>query len=154
MNWRVKLLGAICAMATGAAYAQAAVKIVGKVAGPAIGPSFWDVLVLGIPVGVLAAALIGSSVRELRDESLPDRKIPRRVVNTLLDGYIGAVIAMFLIGFTYTEKYFVNIAPAVLGAIGGLLVEWIRSNAPRWWEQLWTAFLSWISKRKSGDTPS
>lgn len=148
-------LAALCATATGAAYAQAAQKVVDKlaVAVPVMAPSFWDVLVLGVPVGVLAASLVGSSVRALREESLPDRRIPRRALNTLLDGFIGAWVAMFLIGFTYTAAYFANVAPAVLGAIGGLLTEWIRSNGSRWAEQLWTAALSWISKRNTGATP-
>lgn len=153
MKLGVRLLGVVCAMVTGAAYAQAAAEVVAK-ASPALGPSFWDVIVLGIPVGVLAASLAGSSVRSLREDSLPDKRIPRRALNTLLDGFIGGWVAMFLIGFTYTAEYFVNVAPAVLGAIGGLLTEWIRSNAGRWAEQLWTAFLSWISKRsKTGETP-
>lgn len=149
---RAQLLGALCAMYVGGAYAQAVAQVVEKV--EAVGPSFWDVLVLGIPVGVLAASLVGSSVRALREESLPDKRIPRRALNTILDGFIGGWIAMFLIGFTYTAQYFTNVAPAVLGAIGGLLTEYIRSNAPRWAEQLWATLLSWISKRKPGDTPS
>lgn len=58
---------------------------------------------------------------------------------------------MFLIDFSLTKSYFESMAPPVLGAFGGLLTEYIRSNGARWVEQFYQAFLTWIAKKRAGD---
>lgn len=126
------------------------------VAAPMVPPessSWWDVVVLGIPLGVLAASLAGSSARSLRDASQPDATLPQRALWTLVDGFIGGWSAMLLVGFSLTREYFDGIAPAILGAFGGLLTEFLRVNGPRWVEELWQTVLQWITRKRAGDTP-
>jgi hypothetical protein len=141
----VAMLGAITASAAAKAFPA-----LSPDSGPA---SIWDVLVLGIPVGVLAASLAGSSARSLREDAQPDRTLPRRALWTVIDGFIGGWVAMFLLTFSFTRAYFEGVTPAVLGAFGGLLTEYIRTNGPRWGEQLWQTALTWISRKRAGDTP-
>lgn len=141
-------LGKWAVLATaGAATATTAVQMV-----PAE-PSLWSITILGIPLGVLAASLTGSSARTLRDPSIDDGKLPRRATNTLVDGFIGGWVAMFVYTFSYSKSYFTGVEPAILGAFGGLLTEYIRSNAPRWAEQAWGAVLTWFTRKQPGDTP-
>ena len=136
-----KLSGVAAAGATTAAVAERVLTVQPQ-------PSIFSILVLGIPLGVLAASLVGSSARSFRDTAQPDTSFPRRAVGTIIDGFIGGWLAMFVVGFSYTRPYFEGIEPAVIGAFGGLLVEFIRTNGPRWIEQLWQAALTWISRNK------
>jgi len=118
-------------------------------------PSIWAVTVLGIPLGVLGASLAGSSARTLRDGAADERKLPKRATDTLIDGFIGGWVAIFLLSFTYTRTYFSGVEPVILGALAGLLAEYLRTNAPRWAEQAWSTALALFSrKRPPGDTPS
>lgn len=113
--------------------------------------SWLDVIVLGIPLGVLAAALAGSSARSLREQSQPDSAIPRRVLWTIVDGFIGGWGAMFLLGFSYTRPVFESVGPPVLGAFGGLLCDFVRNNGAEWARQGWQATLGRFSR--NGGTP-
>lgn len=124
------------------------ITILGIPLGVPVEPSLWSITILGIPLGVLAASLSGSSARALRDPSQDDRKLPRRALNTLIDGFIGGWVAMFVYTFSYSKDYFTGVEPAILGAFGGLLTEYIRTNAPRWTEQAWGAALSMFSRNK------
>ena len=146
MNWK-NVGGALAAMATGAASAATGVKMLPPE------PSWFEMVVLGIPLGVLAASHAGSSARSLRDESQPDRTLIQRAVATIIDGFIGGWLAMFIVGFSVTKSYFVGVAPSIIGAFGGLLTEYVRTNGSRWAEQLWQTFLSWIARKRAGDTP-
>jgi uncharacterized membrane protein YeaQ/YmgE (transglycosylase-associated protein family) len=117
-------------------------------------PSIWAVTVMGIPLGVLGASLAGSSARTLRDGAADDRRLPKRAVDTLIDGFIGGWVAIFLLSFTYTRTYFSGVEPVILGALAGLLTEYLRTNAPRWAEQAWSTALALFSrKRAPGDNP-
>ena len=107
---------------------------------------WWRVVVLGIPLGVLAAALVGASIRAFRDGTQPDRKLPHHALGVTFDGFIGGWFAMAVIGFSYTGAHVKGISPEVLGGFGGLLVEFVRTNGTRWFEQFYAAILTRIKK--------
>lgn len=134
------LVGGVLAMVYAAAWAAAG----GDDPAP---PSWLDYVVLGIPLGVLAASLAGSSARTLREESQPDNALFRKVVTTIVDGFIGGWLAMFLIGFSYTRPFFAAVTPAVLGALCGLLCEFLRSNGPTWLREAKTAVTDRFAKK-------
>lgn len=135
------------AATTGAASAAAAATVLPP------DPSIWAVTVMGVPLGVLGAALAGSSARTLRDGAADERKLPRRALETLIDGFIGGWLAMFLLSFTYTKPYFSGVEPAILGALAGLLTEYFRTNAPQWAQQAWTTALALFSRKKNEGNP-
>lgn len=136
------------ASVAGAATASAAAAIIPPTTEPWVG-----VFVLGIPLGVLAAALFGSSARAFRDASQPEGTLPRRAVLTLFDGIIGGWLAMLLLGLKFTAHHFENVEPAILGGLGGLLVEYLRTNASRWVEQGVATFLAWIARKNPPGAP-
>lgn len=139
--FRTALLVAVGGAAAGSAYAADG------------GESPWlAVVVLGIPLSVLFASLVGSSVRALKESAPSPAPVPRRALLAVLDGLIGGWLAMLLTGFTATAPYLAAVSPEVVGAFGGLLTEFARSNAARWWESLWVAILSRIH-RSPGDAP-
>lgn len=111
-------------------------------------PSFWSITLLAIPLGVLVASLAGSAARAYREPAQPDETVARQIVNVTIDGFIGGWLAMFVITFPYTRETFDGVAPAVLGAFGGLLGQFIRINGPRWANEAWTTALSFFSKRQ------
>ena len=111
-------------------------------------PSFWSITLLAIPLGVLVASLAGSAARAYREGAQPDETIARQIGNVTIDGFIGGWLAMFIITFPLTRGTFDGVAPAVLGAFGGLLGQFIRVNGPRWANEAWTAGLSIFSKRQ------
>lgn len=113
--------------------------------------SWWDVVVLGVPLYVLAAALVGSCARSFRDGSQPETTLPRRALLMLIDGIVGGWGAMFVLGFSSTRPFFVGIEPAVLGGFGGLLTQLVRDNGTRWFEQLWQAVIALITRKRAGD---
>lgn len=116
-------------------------------------PSPWyDAVILGIPLLVLAASLAGSSARTLREKSQPDSAIPKRIVLTVVDGFVGGWGAMFLMGFSYTRPFLEGVAPPVLGAFGGLLCDFIRNNGPEWVKYLRQAVTDRFA-RKGDSTP-
>lgn len=117
---------------------------------PATPANWWAVLVLGIPLSVLAAALAGASARSLKEAAGPEQGIPKRAAGTIVDGFIGGWIAMFLIGFTSSAPYFTNVAPEVIGAFGGLLTEYVRVNGSKWWDELRDAVISRIRRKTEG----
>lgn len=143
----MSLLNHATAAIAGAASTAAAVAVVPP------DTSIWAVTVAGIPLGVLGAALAGSSARTLRDGSADERKLPRRALETLVDGFIGGWVAMFLLSFSQTRNYFSGVEPAILGALAGLLTEYLRSHAPQWAEQAWSTALALFSRRRSPDVP-
>lgn len=123
------------------------------VAVPPGSPPWWGVVVLGIPLGVLAAALVGASIHAFRDGVKPDKKIPHHALGVTFDGFVGGWLAMFLVGFSFTHEHVKSISPEILGGFGGLLVEFIRSNGKRWFEQFYSAILSRLSKKPTGEFP-
>jgi hypothetical protein len=116
---------------------------------PAAHPSLWGVTFLAIPLGVLVASLAGSAARALREGAHDDATIPRKVANVTVDGFIGGWLAVFLVTFPRTREMFDGVAPAVIGAFGGLLCQYLRDNGSRWAEQAWQTALSFLGKRKT-----
>jgi hypothetical protein len=135
----------------GAASAGAAVRAVETVT-PA-SSTWWAVVVLGVPLSVLAAALVGASIRAFREGVQPDRKMPHHAIGVTFDGFVGGWIAMFIVGFSYTHVHVQDIAPEILGGFGGLSTEFVRTNGKRWFEQLYSAVLSRVKKQPAGDLP-
>lgn len=113
-------------------------------------PGIFSVLVMGIPLGVLVAALGGSSAQYLNKPRQPDSTVPREVRGTVIDGFIGGWLAMGLIGFTLTAPYLLMIEPAVVGALCALLVQTIRVHGKGYFDRIFTAALGWFSRNRVG----
>lgn len=134
---------------TGAAAAAGAGAVAVKVAPHDL--SMWSIAVLGIPLAVLAASLGGAAVRQLREPSQPDQKIPARVVGIVTDGFIGGWIAMLLIGLPATAGYIgVSLRPEVVGAVCALLVQFARDYGKSYFDQVFTAIVSWFTRKRAG----
>lgn len=121
--------------------------------------SIWAILVLGIPLGVLAAALAGSAIRHVREPASPDRKLAAQALGTVADGFIGGWLAMLLIGLPTTAGYVGSVVrPEVVGAVCALLVQFLRDHAKGYWDQIWgvivEAFRSWVIRRSGAPPPS
>lgn len=114
---------------------------------------WWAAAVFGIPLSVLAAALVGASIRAFRDGVQPDRKIPHHALGVTFDGFIGGWFAMFVVGFSYTHPHVKDIAPEILGGFGGLLTEFVRTNGKKWFEQFYSAALSRVKRQPTGGAP-
>lgn len=134
----------VCGAWAGHAWAQAAAPITSS--------SWWTVVVMGIPLSVLAAALAGASARSLKEGAGTDQGLPKRATGTIVDGFVGGWFAVVLIGFTTTAPYLEKVPAEAVGAMGGLLTEYIRVNGGKWWDELRVALLSRI-RRKSEDSP-
>lgn len=141
---RNALAGLVGVAFTGAAIAATMPPLLPK------NPSLWEVVFLGIPLGVLCASLGGAAARTFRDEAAPDWGIPRKVRRIVIDGFIGGWVAMFLVTSPRTRQWFDGMSPALLGAFGGLLVQFLFDNAPRWADQAWQTVLSIFSRKKTG----
>lgn len=114
--------------------------------------SVWAITVLGIPLGVLAAALAGSSVSQLRQPAAPERRLAAAALATVTDGFVGGWFAMLLIGVPASAAYIGDaVRPEVVGAVCALLVQFGREHAHKYWEQLWgvivDAVRSWFVRR-------
>lgn len=111
-------------------------------------------LVLGVPLGALIAALIGAGLAYVARGSEPDEAIPARILGILMDAFIGSWIAVALVRLTPLHRFGIDAIP--LEAIAGLLAlfwrglrSWIPSKA----DQAFTAFLDFWSRGRSGGTP-
>lgn len=122
---------------------------------PAPPTSLLDIPFLAIPLGVLAASHAGAAARAFRDPAQPDWKIVPKVVGIVIDGFIGGWVAMFLVTFYKTKPMFDGVSPALIGAFGGLLVQYLRDNLPRWTEGIVQAWISIFSRKgsKGSETP-
>lgn len=121
---------------------------------PAVVPpetSFWSIVVLGIPLSVLAAALAGAAVRSLREPSQADAKIPMKVLGTVADGFVGGWAAMALLTIPFTQKHLgASVPPEVIGALCALLVQFVRANGKGYFDQAYATVLSLFGRKKSG----
>lgn len=120
--------------------------------------SIWAIAVLGIPLGVLAAALGGSAVRHLREPAEPDFRLPVQAFATIADGFVGGWLAMALISIPFTAAYIGDVVrPEVIGALCALLTQFARDNAKGYWDQIWgvivEAFRSWAIRRSGAPRP-
>lgn len=105
--------------------------------------SIWAIVVLGIPLGVLAAALAASAIRHLRKPAAPDRRLVSEVISTIADGFIGGWMAMLLIGLPATREHIGQaVLPEVIGAACALLVQFVRDYGKGYWDRLYDALLS------------
>jgi len=111
-------------------------------------PSIWAVIVLGIPLSVLAAALAASTLRSLREPSEPDAQIPRKVVGIVADGFIGGWAAIFLLSVPKTRALLGPVPPEVTGALCALLVQFVRVNGKVYFEQFYATVLGLFGRRK------
>lgn len=117
--------------------------------------SIWAIAVLGIPLAVLAASLGGAAMRHLREPRQPDQKIPARVLGIVTDGFIGGWFAMLLIGLPSTAGYIgTTLRPEVVGAVCALLVQFARENGKAYFDQVFTAVVSWFTRRRAGGDAS
>lgn len=143
----------VTAAATKTALATAATGAAAAAAGAAAEPSIFDVLVLGIPLGVLTAALGGSAAQYLHKPAQPDRNLPRELRGVLIDGFIGGWLAMFLVGFKWTAPYVHAIAPAVVGALCALLVQFLREHGKSYFDEAFQVALGLFRRRQAGGKP-
>lgn len=112
--------------------------------------SIWAIVVLGIPLGVLAASLAGSAARYLREASAPDKKIPAMAMDTVIDGFIGGWIAMFLLGLPYTSKHLGPVVrPEIVGALCALLVQFVRTHGKVYFDRLFDTVLGWFTRKRA-----
>lgn len=115
-------------------------------------PSMWAIVVLGIPLGVLAAALVGAAIRHLRAPAQPDRRMVTQAFGTVADGFIGGWLAMLLIGLPSTNSYVGDVLrPEVMGALCALLVQFLRDYGKGYFDRLYDALLSRFFGSRAGD---
>jgi hypothetical protein len=112
-------------------------------------------MVLGIPMGALAAALIGGGLAYVAREREPDELIPARLLGILSDALIGGWFAVALVKLTVLHRFGIDAIP--LEAIAGLLaIFWrqLRLWIPEKANEAFAAFLSWWGGRgRTGGTP-
>lgn len=137
------------ATAVKAATTAAAGAVAAAVAAPVTPePSLGDLVVLGVPLIVLAAALVGAGIRYIGMPPTPESKIPARVVATAADALIGAWLAMLLLGLPSTASHIGTVVrPEVVGAVCALSVQYLRTRVAKWGDTLVTNVLSWLGKR-------
>lgn len=145
------------AAGTGGAIAKASITAAAGAASPAAA-TIWTIAVLGIPLGVLAAALAGSSISQLRRPAAPERRLAGAALATIADGFVGGWLAMLLLGIPATAVHIGDVVrPEVIGAVCALLVQFLRENALRYWEQIWgvvvEAVRSWFVRRGGAAPP-
>lgn len=139
-----KIAGAVVAAGAGATVAKVA---------PAE-PSIWTIMVLGIPLGVLAAAQVASAIRHLREPSAPDRRMVGEAIGSVADGFIGGWLAMFLLGVPLTRGYLGDVVrPEIIGAICALLVQFLRDNAKGYFDRFFEVVLGWLGRKPAGGGP-
>lgn len=108
-------------------------------------------LVLGIPLGALAAALIGAGFAFIARSREPDELIPARLLGILSDALIGGWLAVALIRITPLHRFGIDAIP--VEAIAGLLaIFWrgLRMWIPIKADQAFTAFLAFWTRRDGG----
>jgi hypothetical protein len=111
-------------------------------------------LVLGVPLGALIAALIGASLAYVARGREPDEVIPVRMLGILMDAFVGGWIAVALVRLTPLHRYGIDAIP--LEAIAGLLaLFWrgLRSWIPSKVDQAFGAFLDYWTRGRSGGAP-
>lgn len=108
-------------------------------------------LVLGIPLYALAAALLGASLAYVVRERVADEVIPVRLLGILADAFIGGWFAVALVKVTLLHRYGIDSIP--LEALAGLIALfwrglrlWIPTKA----DQAWEVFLGLWSRKKGG----
>jgi TctA family transporter len=111
-------------------------------------------LVLGIPLGALIAALLGAGLAYVARGREPDEQIPARLLGILMDAFIGGWIAVALVRLIPLHRYGIDAIP--LEAIAGLIALfwrglriWIPSKA----DQAFTAVLDTWFRGRSGGAP-
>lgn len=110
--------------------------------------------VMGIPLGVLAAALIGAGLSYVTRAREPDEVIPVRLIGILADALIGGWLAVALVHLTVLQRYGISAIP--LEAIAGLLaISWrvLRLWIPPKADQAFNAFLAFWTRRRDGGAP-
>lgn len=125
--------------------------VISASAGAAGASSAAAMLVLGIPLGALAAALIGAGLSYVARPREPDQVIPARLLGILSDAMIGGWLAVALIHFTLLHRYGVDMIP--VEAIAGLLaIFWraLRLWIPKKADQAFDAFLGFWTRRRGG----
>lgn len=138
----------IAVKAGAATFTGAAVAAVATAPTPAAG--VFSIVVLGIPLGVLGAALAGAATRYLREPPQAEKDILPKLVGTLTDGLVGGWLAMLLIGLPSTAGYVGQVVrPEIVGALCALVMQYLRSNVAEWANQLVRNLLSWLGKRGS-----
>lgn len=138
--------GATAAKSVATAVAGAAVASVAQPIAPE--PSLWGLFVLGVPLSVLAAAMVGAGIRHLREPPVPEHKIAAKVVATACDAMIGAWLAMLVMGLPVTAGHVgTAVRPEVVGAICALSVQYLRARVADWGDTLVRNILSWLGKR-------
>ncbi len=116
---------------------------------PPADPNLGDLVVLGVPVLVLAAAIVGAGIRYVGKPSKPECKVPRRMVATACDALIGAWLAMLLLGLPATAGHIgTTVRPEVVGAVCALSVQYLRTRVAEWGDTLVRNVLSWLGKRE------
>lgn len=111
-------------------------------------------LVLGIPLGALAAALIGAGFSFIARPREPDQYIPVRLLGILADALIGGWLAVALVRITPLHQYGIDGIP--LEAIAGLLaIFWrgLRIWIPKKADQAFDAFLGLWTRKRDGGAP-
>ena len=131
----------VATAAVGAAVASAAAPIPPE-------PSLWGLFVLGIPLSVLAASMVGAGIRHLREPPVPEHKMAAKVIATACDAMIGGWLAMLVMGLPITSGHVgTAVRPEVIGAICALSVQYLRARAAEWGDTLVRNVLSWLGKR-------
>lgn len=109
--------------------------------------------VMGIPLGVLAAALIGASLSYVTRKREPDEVIPARLIGILADALIGGWLAVSLVKLTLLQPY--GVAAVPLEALAGLLaIFWrgLRIWIPRKADEAFSAVVARMGRSRGGES--
>lgn len=107
---------------------------VATAAGASVGAAF---AVLGIPLGALAAALLGAGFSYLPRGAAPHDKVPLRVLGVIADAFIGGWVAVALVHVPYTASHIGawDSAPVVFAGLLGFLMQAIRMKTAGYFER-------------------
>lgn len=123
-------------------------------AGAAVGAGFF---VLGIPLGALAAALLGAGFSYLPRGAQPNEQVPLRLLGVLVDAFLGGWLAVFLVHVPYTANLIGtwDAATVVLAGLLAFIMQAVRVRAGGYFERAFQALLNAFVARfgKGGGDP-
>lgn len=120
--------------------------------GAVVGAGFF---VLGIPLGALAAALLGAGFSYLPRGPHPTEQVPLRLLGVLMDAFLGGWCAVALVNIPYSAGFIGSweAAPVVLAGLLAFVMQAVRVRAGGYVERAFQALLNAAVSRfgKGGD---
>lgn len=110
-------------------------------------------VVLGVPIMALAAAMVGAAISHIPRGGQPSRAIPKRIVGIVADAFIGGWLAVFLLKLKPLAEYGIHEVPLPVAAgLCALLVQLLRTKGVTYLDTVVQALVD-VFKRRFGGVP-